>query len=74
MSHPELSQSESSARSSTELADTLDQEMADMVADALTYGVDKLWVVLESIPIELEEESDYDSNPPGSSEDTSDSD
>ncbi len=50
------------------------EETADMVADASTYGVDKLWVVLESIPIELEEESEFDSDPPGSSEDTSDSD
>jgi hypothetical protein len=36
-----------------------------MVAEAETYGTDKLWVVLKPIPIEL----DNDSSPPEDSDD-----
>ena len=37
-----------------------------MIADANTYGADRLWVVLRPLPIEV----DDDSSAPGSSEDS----
>ena len=41
-----------------------------MVAEAQTYGADKLWVVLKPIPVELD--SDSGSSPPSSDDDQGD--
>ena len=34
-----------------------------MVAEAATYGADKLWCVLEGIPVSLDSESDSEDRP-----------
>ena len=50
---------------SVEFKDETDGETRGMfVAEADTYGADKLWVVLKPIPIELDEEGSSDSPAP----------